>query len=63
MITDQQKKPDHTEDGGPATAEGENKAQDDEQMGKKLEVQVKMTPETERESSNAGTKEPPFRQW
>jgi len=63
MTTDQQKKPDHTEDGEPSTAEAEKKAQDDEQTGKMPEVQVVATQETEGESSNAGTKEPPVTQW
>jgi len=47
----------------PSTAEAEKKAQDDEHTGKKPEVQVESTPETEGESSNAGTKEPPVTQW
>ena len=63
MTTDQQKKPEHTEDGGPSTAEVKKKAQDDEQTGKKPEVQVVATQETQGESSNAGTKEPPMKQW
>jgi len=63
VITDRQKKPDHTEDGGPLTAEAEEKAQDDEQTGKKPEVQVGMTQETEGEPSNAGTNETPITQW
>jgi len=63
VTTDQQKKPEHTEDGGPSTAEAEKKAQDDEQTGKKPEVQVVATQETQGESSNAGTKEPPMKQW
>jgi len=63
VTTDQQKKPDSTEDGGPSTAEAEKKAQDDELNEKEAEVQVKATPETEGESSNAETKEPPMTQW
>jgi len=61
--TDQQEKPNHTEDRGPSTAEAETKAQDEEQIGKKPEVQVVTTQETEGEPSNAGTKEPPMTQW
>jgi len=56
VTADQQKEPDHTEDGGPSTADAEKKAQDDEQTGKKPEVQVESTPATEGEPSNAGTK-------
>ena len=63
VTTDQQKKPDSTEDGGPSTAEAEKKAQDDEQNDKEPEVQVTATQETEGSSSNAGTKEPPMTQW
>jgi len=63
VTTDQQEKPDCTEDGGPSTAEAEKKAQNDEQIGKKLEVQVAMTQETEGESSNAGTQETPMKLW
>jgi len=63
VTTDQQEKPNHTEDGGPSTAEAETKAQNDEQIGKKPEVQVVTTQETEGEPSNAGTKEPPMTQW
>jgi len=60
VTTDQQKKPDHTKDGGPSTAEAEQKAQDDEPKEKKPEVQVVVTQETEGSSSNSGTKEPPM---
>jgi len=60
ITTDQQRKPDHIEDGGPSTADAEKKAQNDEQTEKEPEVQVEATPETEGESSNAGTKEPPM---
>jgi len=63
MTTDQQKKPDYVEDGGPSTPEAQKKAQDDEHTGKKAEVQVEATQETEGESSNAGIKEPPVKQW
>jgi len=58
----QQMKPDRTEDGEPSTAEAEKKVQDDEQTGKKTEVLVGSTQETDGESSNAGTKEPPMKQ-
>jgi len=60
VTTDQQKKPDNTEDGGPSTPEAEKKVQDDEQTEKEPEVQVAQTPETEGESSNAGTQETPM---
>jgi len=63
VITDQQKKPDGTEDGGPSTAEAEKKAQDDEQTEKELEVQVVATQETEGQSSNSGTQETPMKSW
>ena len=60
MTTDQQEKPDQTEDGGPSTAEAAKKAQDDEQNDKEPEVQVAATQETEGESSNTGTQETPM---
>jgi len=63
VTTDQQKTPDHTEDGGPSTAEAEKKAQNSKQTEKEPEVQVAAIPETEGESSNAGTKEPRMMQW
>jgi len=63
MTTDQQKKPDYVEDGGPSTAEAGKKTQDDEQTGKKPEVQVEATPETSGELGNTGIKEPPVKQW
>jgi len=63
VTTDQQEKPGQTEDGGPSTAEAEKKAQDDEQTGKKPEVQVVVIQETEGESSNAGTQETPVKSW
>jgi len=63
LTTHQQKKPDSTEHGGPSTAEGEKKAHDVEQPEKEPEVQVVSTQGTEGESSNAGTKEPPMKQW
>jgi len=63
VTTDQQKEPDHTEDGEPSTAEVEKKAQNDEQMEKEPEVPVVATQETEGESSNAGTQELPMTQW
>jgi len=63
VTTDQQKKPDWTENGGPSTAEAEEKAQGNEQNDKEPEVQVIVTQETEGESSNAGSKEPPVTQW
>jgi len=63
ITTDQQKKPDHAEDGGPSTADAEKKSQNDEQTEKDPEVQVVATEEMEGESSNTGTKEPPMTQW
>jgi len=63
VTTDQQKTPVYTDNGEPSTAEAEKKAQDDKQTGKEPEVQVVATQETEGESSNAGTKEPPMTQW
>jgi len=63
VTTDQQKKPDHTEDGGPSTADAEKKAQDDEQIENEPEVQVAVTQETEGQSSNAGTQETPMKSW
>jgi len=63
VTTNQRKKPTHTEDGEPSTAEAEDKAQDDEETGKTPEVQVKSTLETAGESSNAGIKEPPMKEW
>jgi len=63
FTTDQQKKPDHTEDGGPSTADAEKKAQNEEQTENEPEVQVVATQETEGSSSNAGTQEPPMTQW
>jgi len=63
VTTDQQKKPNHTEDGGPSSAEAEKKAQDDEQIEKEPEVQVGATQHTEGQSSNAGTQETPMKSW
>jgi len=63
ITTDQQKKPDHTEDGGPSTADAEKKVQDDEQIEKEPEVQVVTIQETEGQSSNAGTQETPMKSW
>jgi len=63
VTTDRQKEPDVTEDGGPSTAEAEEKAQDDEQIEKEPEVQVVATQETEGQSSNAGTQETPVKSW
>jgi len=63
IATDQQERPDHTEDGEPSTADAEKKAQSDEQTENEPEVQVVATQETEGGSSNAGTNEPPVTQW
>jgi len=63
VTTDQQKDPDHTEDGVPLPADAEKKAQNDEQIEKEPEVQVVATQEMEGESSNAGTQETPMKLW
>jgi len=63
ITTDQQEKPDHTEDGGPSTADAEKKTQDNEQIKKEPEVQVLVTQETEGQSSNAGIQETPMKSW
>jgi len=63
VTTDHQKKPDHTEDGEPSTADAEQKVQNDEQTKKEPEVQVVASHEMEGESSDAGTKEPPVKSW
>jgi len=63
VTTDQQKKMDHTEDGGRSTADAEKKAQTDEQIKMKPEVQVAATQGTEGQSSNAGTQESPVKSW
>jgi len=63
VTTDQQEKPDRTEDGGPSTAEAEKKVQNDEQVEKEPEVQVVATQGTEGESSNAGTQATPMKSW
>jgi len=63
VTTDQQKKPDQVEDGGPSTAEAEKKAPSDEQSGKEPEVQVVSTQVTTEQSSSAGTSETPMKQW
>jgi len=63
ITTDQQKEPDHTQDGGPSTADVEKNAQNDEQTEKEPEVQVVLIPETDGDSGNAVTKELPLKQW
>ena len=63
VTTDQQKKPDQVEDGGPSTAEAKKKAPSDEQSGKEPEVQVVSTQATSEQSSNAGIPETPVQQW
>ena len=63
MTTDQQKKPEQVEDGGPSTAEVEKKAQEDEQTIKEPEVQVVSTQATTEPSSSAGIPETPMKQW
>jgi len=64
MVTDQQKKPDQVEDGGPSTAEAEKKVNnDDEPKDKELEVQVVSTQVTTESNSDAGISETPMMQW
>jgi len=63
VVTDQQKKPEATEDGGPSTAEAEKKVQSAEQKEQEPEVQDVATQSTTGESSNAGTTEPPMKTW
>jgi len=63
VVTDQQVEPERTEGGVTSTEEAEKKAQNDEQTGKKPEVQVVTRQETEAESSNAGTSVTPVTQW
>jgi len=63
VTTDQQEKPNGTEDEGPSTADAEKKAQNDEQIEKEPEVQVVATQETEGQSSNPGTQETPVKSW
>jgi len=63
VTTDQQKKPDQVEDGGPSTAEAEKKAPSDEQPEKEPEVQVVSTQATTESSSSAGILETPMKQW
>jgi len=63
VTTDQQEKPNGTEDGGPSTADAEKKAENDEQNDKEPEVRVMSTQETEGQSSNAGTQETPMKTW
>jgi len=61
VTTDQQKKPDQVEDGGPSTAEAEKKAPSDEQPEKEPEVQVVSTQVTDEPSSSAGILETPMK--
>ena len=63
VTTDQQKELSDIEDGGPSTAEEDKKVLEEEQKDKEPEVQIAATQETEGSSSNAGTKEPPKKQW
>ena len=60
MTTDQQKKPDQVEDGGPSTAGAEKKAPSDEQPEKEPEVRVVSTQVTSEQSSSAGIPETPM---
>jgi len=61
MTTDQQKKPDQVEDGGPSTAEAEKKVPEEEQTVEEPEVQVGATQSTSEPSSSAGTPETPMK--
>jgi hypothetical protein len=63
VTTDQQKKPDQVEDGGPSTAEAEKKVPEEEQPEKEPEVQVVSTQATSELSSDAGIPETPMKQW
>jgi len=63
VTTDQQKKPVQVEDGGPSTAETEEKAPIDEQTEKEPEVQVVSTQATTEPSSSAGIPETRMKQW
>jgi len=63
VVTEQQTEPQQTEGGVTSTEEAEKKAHNDEQTGKKPEVQVVATQEKEGECSNAGTKQTPMMQW
>jgi len=64
VVTDQQKKLDQVEDGGPSTAEAEKKANnDDEPKDKEPEVQVVSTQATTESNSDAGMSETPMKQW
>jgi hypothetical protein len=60
VTTDQQKKPDQVEDGGPSTAEAEKKVPEEEQPEKEPEVQVVSTQATSEPSSSAGTSGTPM---
>jgi len=64
VTTDQQKKPAQAEDGGPSTAEAEEKVGNDkEPKDKEPEVQVVSTQATTELDSDAGTSETPEKSW
>jgi len=64
VTTDQQKKPDQVEDGGPSTAEaGEKVGNDNEPEDKEPEVQVVSTQVMTELDSDAGTSETPEKSW
>jgi len=63
VVTEQQKKPDQVEDGGPSTAEAEKKVNDDDEpKDKEPEVQVVSTQATTKSNSSAGIQETPMTQ-
>jgi hypothetical protein len=61
--TEKQKKPVQVEDGGPSTAEAEEKVPEEEPKEKKPEVQVVLTQVTTEQSSSAGISETPMESW
>jgi hypothetical protein len=63
VTTEQQKKPDEVEDGGPSTAEAEKKVPEEEQTVVEPEVQVVSTQATKEPSSSAGIQETPMKSW
>jgi hypothetical protein len=63
VTTDQQKKLDQVEDGGPSTAEAEKKVPEEEQLTREPEVQDVLTQATSEPSSSAGIPETPMKSW
>jgi hypothetical protein len=59
--TEQQKKPEQVEDGGPSTAEAEKKVPEEEQIVEEPKVQVVSTQTTTELSSSAGIPETPMK--